>query len=380
MEVLDEKQLKRLEKHKYSATGSSLLEPYFQIYWRWLVELFPMWLAPNAITVLGLLVNAATSLLLILYCPSATETAPNWVYVVNGLGLFIYQSLDAIDGKQARRTGSSTPLGELFDHGCDSISTVLVALAFAITMQMGEHPWVMTFMCLSSYFTFYFGHWSAYVTGTLQFGMFDVTEVQVTTYLGFLATGILGPEIWTLSVCNMPMQLVMANMLAAGCVITYVRFSQVILNGGSGANGSTVANTSVLSPFMNIGIVMALACCIASQSKQFILQENPVLYLFFIGIISAKVTNRIIVAHMTRSELVVLDSSLIGPIILFFNQYFGSWLNEYFLLVICFIYSAIDLMRYLTVTYNQIADHLNVYVFSLEPRNSEYESSSSLDQ
>jgi hypothetical protein len=40
-----------------------------------------------------------------------------------GIGLFIYQSLDAIDGKQARRTGSSTPLGELFDHGCDSVST-----------------------------------------------------------------------------------------------------------------------------------------------------------------------------------------------------------------------------------------------------------------
>ena len=40
-----------------------------------------------------------------------------------GMGLFIYQTLDAIDGKQARRTGSSNALGELFDHGCDSMST-----------------------------------------------------------------------------------------------------------------------------------------------------------------------------------------------------------------------------------------------------------------
>jgi len=39
------------------------------------------------------------------------------------LGLFIYQSLDAIDGKQARRTNSASALGELFDHGCDSVST-----------------------------------------------------------------------------------------------------------------------------------------------------------------------------------------------------------------------------------------------------------------
>lgn len=48
---------------------------------------------------------------------------PRWACFLCAVGLFVYQSLDAIDGKQARRTGTSTPLGELFDHGCDSIST-----------------------------------------------------------------------------------------------------------------------------------------------------------------------------------------------------------------------------------------------------------------
>ncbi len=31
--------------------------------------------------------------------------------------MIIYLNFDAIDGKQARRTGTSGPLGELFDHG-----------------------------------------------------------------------------------------------------------------------------------------------------------------------------------------------------------------------------------------------------------------------
>ena len=39
--------------------------------------------------------------------------------------LFAYQSLDSIDGKQARRTGMAGPLGELFDHGCDAINTTV---------------------------------------------------------------------------------------------------------------------------------------------------------------------------------------------------------------------------------------------------------------
>ena len=47
---------------------------------------------------------------------------PCWASLLCGIGLFVYQSLDAIDGKQARRTNSGSPLGELFDHGCDAIS------------------------------------------------------------------------------------------------------------------------------------------------------------------------------------------------------------------------------------------------------------------
>lgn len=57
--------------------------------------------------------------------------APLWAYLLCAVGLFVYQSLDAIDGKQARRTNSSSPLGELFDHGCDSLSTGMLWLHVA---------------------------------------------------------------------------------------------------------------------------------------------------------------------------------------------------------------------------------------------------------
>lgn len=51
------------------------------------------------------------------YCPTIQETAPSWVYLFLAISIFWYQTMDALDGKQARRTGSSSPLGELFDHG-----------------------------------------------------------------------------------------------------------------------------------------------------------------------------------------------------------------------------------------------------------------------
>ena len=90
---------------------------------------------------------------------------PAWVPLICALGLFIYQTLDAIDGKQARRTGSSNALGELFDHGCDSLSTVFVTLAGACAMGMGHLPYWMMYQCLMATFLFYIAHWQTYVTG-----------------------------------------------------------------------------------------------------------------------------------------------------------------------------------------------------------------------
>lgn len=79
------------------------------------------------------------------YSPDAKSEAPRWACALCAIGLFIYQSLDAIDGKQARRTGTSSPLGELFDHGCDSISTIFVALSACIAVELGHYPTWMFF-------------------------------------------------------------------------------------------------------------------------------------------------------------------------------------------------------------------------------------------
>ena len=45
--------------------------------WRFVIEYVPMWLAPNAITMIGLVINIVTSVILIYYCPTATEPVSN---------------------------------------------------------------------------------------------------------------------------------------------------------------------------------------------------------------------------------------------------------------------------------------------------------------
>lgn len=66
------------------------------------------------------------------------QCAPRWLYFTFAVGLFVYQSLDAIDGKQARRTGTSGPLGELFDHGCDALNTTVRPLSLSFLSKLTE--------------------------------------------------------------------------------------------------------------------------------------------------------------------------------------------------------------------------------------------------
>lgn len=69
--ILSPAQLKRLSEHKYSCASDSLLDPVLQPYWNKLTSCLPLWLAPNLITVAGLIVNILTTLVLVWYCPDA---------------------------------------------------------------------------------------------------------------------------------------------------------------------------------------------------------------------------------------------------------------------------------------------------------------------
>jgi len=46
--------------------------------------------------------------------------------------------MDNSDGKQARRTGASSPVGMLFDHGCDACIAVLNVYPLERLVQAGS--------------------------------------------------------------------------------------------------------------------------------------------------------------------------------------------------------------------------------------------------
>ena len=68
-------------------------------------------MAPNLLTLIALF-WIISGVVLWAYEDGAYEKLnPRWTYPYVAFTVFMYQTFDAIDGKQARRTGASSPLG-----------------------------------------------------------------------------------------------------------------------------------------------------------------------------------------------------------------------------------------------------------------------------
>ncbi|XP_024527721.1 choline/ethanolaminephosphotransferase 1 isoform X1 [Selaginella moellendorffii] len=187
--------LEALHRYKYSGVDKSYMAKYvFQPFWSRFVNLFPLWMPPNMITLSGFLLVVASAFLSYVYSPHMDSPSPKWVHFLHGLLLFLYQTFDAVDGKQARRTNSSSPLGELFDHGCDALSCAFETMAFGASVMSGSHT--LWFWAIATV-PFYMATWEHYFTNTLILPEVNgPTEGLMLIYLIHFFTSLVGPVWW----------------------------------------------------------------------------------------------------------------------------------------------------------------------------------------
>jgi phosphatidylglycerophosphate synthase len=304
-----------------------------------------------------------------LFSPNAVGYPPWWAHILCSIGLFAYQSLDAIDGKQARRTNSSTPLGELFDHGCDAVSTVFVIIGLCVSLRLGLSPWFMFITVFLAMSAFYVAHWQTYVTGTLKFGKIDVTEAQLVTYTIFAISGIFGDYFWSMNIPLFGLEFRYLPIIGAmfGAVVTVLtNILHMHTKGGKGKNGSSVANSSIVFPIFPMLLFLFLSFSIANTSKGNLYESNICTYLITFGLVWVKICIKLIIAHMTKGEIFLLDTCLIGPAFLFLNQYFNYLIPEIYLLWFSLILVSGDLFKYCSKVCYQICNHMNIYLFKIK--------------
>lgn len=153
---------------------------------------------PNLITLAGLMFMIFNVVLVFIYVPSfeAEDAGPAWIYFSFSLGLWLYSTFDNVDGRQARRTGTSSPLGELFDHGCDALNCSFGAIVQMAALGIG-HSYQGVIVYAIAGLGFYFSTIEEYHTGTLYLGYVNVpSEGVVILCIMYIFSGIYGPQLW----------------------------------------------------------------------------------------------------------------------------------------------------------------------------------------
>ena len=161
-----------------------------------MVTLVPLWMAPNLITFLGWLIFMSSTIIILCYDFTFQKDIPSWVFFYAAASLWIYSTLDAIDGKQARRTKTSSPLGQLFDHGCDSFCVTFLMIDIGEAAKLEDIYIFVLF--LATYTAFWTANWKEHNTGVLvtNVGQMGVTESQIISCVIFIISGIFGQDIW----------------------------------------------------------------------------------------------------------------------------------------------------------------------------------------
>ena len=163
--MLTEQQRSGVRKFVYKGRDDSLVYKYFlSPFAQFILDaLIPPWMAPNVITTIGLFSNIVVVVLVAVYNPELSEDSPHsgWLALISALSMFLYQTFDNMDGKQARKTNSASPLGLLYDHGCDALNVGLSILPVASALGLGWKPERMLFN-LIPFIPFYTQTWELF--------------------------------------------------------------------------------------------------------------------------------------------------------------------------------------------------------------------------
>lgn len=134
----------------------------------------------------------------------------------------MYQNLDALDGKQARKLGLASPLGQLFDHGLDCFLSTFFLLNFMIIFKVSRFPIMVLMYLIGANIIFWGPNFAEFFTHILRtnHNNIGVTEIHITVILVNIITGIFGEGIWQNDVFGIPIAYLVATFFYVNIVLT----------------------------------------------------------------------------------------------------------------------------------------------------------------
>ncbi|CAF1104853.1 unnamed protein product [Didymodactylos carnosus] len=383
MEVFDykylsDKQLKGLNSYKYSCIDTSPVSNYvMQPFWNRCVEYFPIWFAPNLMTLLGFLLLVVNFLLFSIYDYHFYDASsiPRWLWLVAAICQFGSHQLDGMDGKQARRAKASSALGELFDHGVDSWATFLFPVCIFSVLSRGEYGFsvlTMHFLLWTVYTSFIDSHWEKYNTKVLYLPWsYDISMLVMT--LTYLVAFFFSPSIfcWRVPIINVAFAHVAQVIWPCFALGTSLPISVInIRKAYKNRTGNNRTPYEAIRPLIAPSVLFISSTWWALSSPNMILQKQPRVFFSAIGATFSNIACRLVVAQMTSTRAEGFNSFLYIYVPIQCLVVFGKLTKtvEFTLLYVYNIYAIIFHIHYAVCVVRQICEHLQIYCFNITAR------------
>jgi len=380
--------IKGLDEYKYSSGAYSWLDNKLNPFWYWCADQFPETMAPNLITLIGTFFLLSIAAGVWIFDPLLEAQAPPAVYLWFAISIWVYQTMDAVDGKQARKTKSSSPLGQLFDHGCDALGTMPLALAICSCMGFGRTKWSVI-LAATIQVPFYMAQYEEHFAHSMrtQVANFGVTEGQYLESGLMFMTAVLGPKFWDTTVPhteflghgvlpgpNGQEQLGLITLrtiaLYAGCFFPFLLGLASVT--AVFAKGHYFACLRLIPMLLMEGLLFWISITSPKASGlSYAFYKYPVPFLLTFGVAFTHLTNRIIIATVCKIPYPPIEFSVLSPIpfLLLTDSAFAKdrttqmWMLVAYACLVVFIY-----LHFAVNVGNQIAKHLKINIFSLGKR------------
>jgi ethanolaminephosphotransferase len=300
-----------LLKYKYFGSDHSLL--YKHIYSpmsQFLVDkVIPTWLAPNVITLIGFAATLLPHIILwIAYPESFAGNVPAWMCYMAALGQFLYIIFDNADGKQARKTGSSSPLGLLFDHGCDAVNTFVAGATLLTVVQFGNSLNAMI-AYLIVIVPFYMATWEEYYTDHLSLPIINGPNEGITGVISlFILSGVFGNQIWTDKMFGYTV-----NELAL-VMFTLMSISNMWINVVAVVKKKKNALLGAMWNLATMFYIVASVLIVSCLSPSNVVSRKARFIMYFFGFGFSKLVGHLQVSHVTQTRFNQFIYSIILPI------------------------------------------------------------------
>jgi len=290
---------------------------------------------------------------------------PSWLCFFAAIGQFLYMNLDNADGKQARKTGSSSPLGLLFDHGCDALNTFISGLSMFTVFQMGNTPLaVLAFMI--AMVPFFMATWEEYYVEGLHLPVINgPNEGLVGLIFLYIVSGIFGTEIWTKHIGPIQVNVLLLFGFSIMAIATIFTNIMNVKNKTPERFNHAIFNLTTLI-FM---VVTMLAVCYMSPTN--IITRHARIFIYFVGFAFGKLVGCLQATHVAHDEFKQFRRSILFPFTLvFLNTIYGYFngtalFDEDVLLYFCLLISLAAYAHFVVTVIPQFCKALRIYVFKI---------------